>query len=131
MAIPYRVRITKQAQSQLKGIVIYIAEELCAPGAAANLIGKFEKATGSLMFFPERNALVDEEPWRSQGIRKITVNNFLMYYRVDTEGQEVQVIAIVFSKRDQMNQLSSIETDANMLNEEMPTIPYGKSRNGS
>ena len=28
--------------------------------------------------FPERFQLIDEEPWKTEGIRKIVVNNFLV-----------------------------------------------------
>lgn len=89
----YSIKITEQAENQLSEIMTYIAEELCAPNAALNLISKLEKAMGDLEVFPERHPLIDEEPWKFQGIRKMIVNNFLMYYWTDKKNKEVQVLA--------------------------------------
>ena len=72
----YRVKITEQAQGQMAEIVDYISRELCAPEAALSLLDKMEEAITALSEFPERNRLIDEEPWHSEGIRKIIVKNF-------------------------------------------------------
>ena len=33
-----------------------------------------------LVEMPERYSLVDEEPWRTEGMKKIIVKNFLIYF---------------------------------------------------
>ena len=63
----------------------------------------------SLNQFPNRVPLTDEEPWRSQGIRKLLVKNFFVYFRVDEEAKKVQVIGIVYARRDQRHQLSNLD----------------------
>lgn len=44
----------------------------------------------------ERFSLVDEEPWRTESIRRIIVRNFLIYFRIDKSKSEVQVIGVVY-----------------------------------
>ena len=105
----YSIKITEQAENQLSEIMTYIAEELCAPNAALNLISKLEKAMGDLEVFPERHPLIDEEPWKFQGIRKMIVNNFLMYYWTDKKNKEVQVLAVLYYRRNQLIQLKNID----------------------
>lgn len=58
---------------------------------------------------PKRHSLVDEEPWRSEGVRKIVVKNFLIYFWVDDENMWVQVTAVIYAKRNQLVQLAKMD----------------------
>ena len=58
---------------------------------------------------PKRHSLVDEEPWRSEGVRKIVVKNFLIYFWVDDENMRVQVTAVIYAKRNQLVQLAKMD----------------------
>ena len=60
---------------------------------------------------PKKHALIDEEPWRIEGVRKIVVKNFLIYYWVDDENNRVQVTAVIYSIRDQIRQLSNMDME--------------------
>ena len=62
----------------MEEIVDYISYELSAPEAAHNLLDKMEENIMDLYVFPERYPLVDEEPWRTENVRKIVVENFLI-----------------------------------------------------
>lgn len=46
---------------------------------------------------PKKYALIEEEPWKHEGVRKIIVKNFLIYYWVDEENFKVQVIAVIYN----------------------------------
>ena len=105
MAVVYEVKITAQAESQMAEIVDYITNELLAPDAADNLLTKLEKSILGLSRFPEKYQLIEEEPWRSEGVRKIVVNNFLVYFWIDKNQKKVQVFAVIYEKRDQIEQL--------------------------
>lgn len=72
----YEVKVTKQAYGQMREIVLYITNELLAPEAAANLLDKMQEALNALPDMLKRHSLVDEEPWRSEGVRKIVVKKF-------------------------------------------------------
>lgn len=108
MAEIYKIKITKQAREQMTEIVDYISYELFAPEAANNLLEKMEKSILTLAEFPERYQLIDEEPWRHEGIRKIVVSNFLMYFWINESEKIVQIIAVIYSRREQLEQLRKL-----------------------
>lgn len=105
----YEVKITLQAQNQMEEIVDYISHELCAPDAANNLLDNLEENIMALAEFPERYQLIDEEPWGTEGIRKIVVKNFLVYYWIDKDKKKVQVTAVIYAKGDQIEQLKNMK----------------------
>ena len=107
----YEVRVTRQALEQMKEIVHYISNDLMAPVAAGNLLDKMKAEITKLSSFPKKQALIDEEPWRTDGVRKLVVNNFLIYYWVDDENNRVQVTAVIYSRRDQIRQLSNMDME--------------------
>ena len=107
----YVVRVTMQALEQMKEIVHYISNDLMAPDAADNLLDKIKAEITKLSSFPKKYALIDEEPWRNEGVRKIVVKNFLIYYWVDDENNRVQVTAVIYSRRDQFRQLSNMDME--------------------
>ena len=107
----YEVRVTRQALEQMKEIVHYISNDLIAPDAAGNLLDKMKAEITKLSSFPKKQSLIDEEPWRTDGVRKLVVNNFLIYYWVDDENNRVQVTAVIYSRRDQIRQLSNMDME--------------------
>ena len=102
MSQPYEVRVTKQAQNQMSEIFDYICEELFARDAAIALLNKMEKQILALEESPKRYPLVDKDPFRTEGIRKVIVNKFLVYFWIDEVNQVVQVTAVIYEKRDQV-----------------------------
>ena len=107
----YEVRVTRQALEQMKEIVHYISNDLIAPDAAGNLLDKMKAEITKLSSFPKKQAMIDEVPWRTDGVRKLVVNNFLIYYWVDDENNRVQVTAVIYSRRDQIRQLSNMDME--------------------
>ena len=107
----YEVKVTRQALEQTREIIHYISYDLMAPLAAENLLNDLKTAIIKLGVLPKRYSLIDEEPWRSEGVRKIVVKNFLVYYWVDDERNKVQVTAVIYSKRDQIKQLINMDME--------------------
>lgn len=108
MTNDYLVKVTEQARGQLREIAQYIANELKNPDAALHTLDVLEESISSLSQFPQRVSLTEEEPWRSLGIHKLPLKNFLVYFLVDEKDLKVQVTAIVYNKRDQKMQLSQM-----------------------
>ena len=107
----YEVRVTRLALEQMKEIEHYISNDLMALDAADNLLDKMKAEISKLSSFQKKHALIDEEQWRSEGVRKIVVKNFLIYYWVDDENNRVQVTAVIYSRRDQIRQLSNMDME--------------------
>lgn len=100
MSDEYEVKITRQALEQMRAIAHYVSYDLMAPEASENLMNNLKAAIMKLAVLPKRHSVIEEEPWRSEGVRKITVKNFLIYYWVDDEHYKVQVTAVIYRKRD-------------------------------
>ena len=103
MSDSYNVIYSPQALNDLKDIYAYIAQELLVPDTARNQVNRIRKEIRSLDFMPSRYALVDWEPWKSMGMHKIPVDNFIVFYTVDDDAMTVGIVRIVYSGRDMEN----------------------------
>ncbi len=99
----YKIILAQKALKDLTDIHSYITTELQEPSAADRLITKFKSEISSLNTMPERHALVAEQRLAIQGIRKMLVDNYLVFYLVT--GEEVRIIRVLHAKRDWVNLL--------------------------
>ena len=109
MSEMYEVKVTKYALDQLQEIDDYIANVLMSVEAADNVLSEIENMINSLNSLPKRMPLVDEEPWRTEGVRKAMVKNFIIYFWIDDKNKKVQIIAVLYEKRNQLEQLKIIK----------------------
>lgn len=107
----YRIRITRQAREHLLEIRRYIEKELLSPIAAKNTITAIKAEIQSLSNMPGRVHLTPEEPWRSSGVRRSRVKNFYIYFWINEEGKTVQIISVIYVKRDQARQLELMDME--------------------
>ncbi|MBD5526307.1 MAG: type II toxin-antitoxin system RelE/ParE family toxin [Lachnospiraceae bacterium] len=105
----YTVRITRQAREHLRSIKEYITDELLAPDAAENTMTALRREIASLSQMPERIGLTEEEPWRSEGIRRMRVRNYYVYFWIDKVNNRVQITSVIYVARDQVTQLELME----------------------
>lgn len=101
----YSIRITRQALAHLREIRRYIEEELAAPDAALNTIRAIRTEIAKLSYMPQKIQTIDEQPWKDEGFRRIRVKNYYVYFWIDEENRKVQIIAVIYVKMDQGNQL--------------------------
>ena len=106
----YTVKITQQAQEQIREIISYIRFTLQAPETAMKMLDTLQEEIASLDQFPNRVPLTEEEPWHSQGIHKFPVKNYLVYFWVDEKTKKVQIIGAVYGRKDQRHQLSNLDS---------------------
>lgn len=78
----YRIRITELAAEDLESIGDYIAYELKNPSAAINTVNGIRNQINSLVNFPERNELDEDEFLAELGVRKDYYRNYKIYYIV-------------------------------------------------
>ena len=98
----YKLKFTKQSNNQIVEIFDYISYNLNSPQTAARLLREIKDKTLKLADFPEMYELVEFDPWRTYGIRKITVANFVIYYWPDHENKMVLITSVVYGKRNQL-----------------------------
>ena len=49
-----------------------------APDAAHNLLYKMKAEITKLSSFPKKHDLIDEEPWRTEGVRKVVIPSIII-----------------------------------------------------
>ena len=52
---------------------------------------------------PERYAVISEEPYTSMGLRKINVENYLIFYIVNEKEKTVSIVRVLYSRREWHN----------------------------
>jgi toxin ParE1/3/4 len=104
----YKIVLTKQADTDLRGIYEYIAFNLLEPETAARQLGRIEKGILSLAEMPERFRAFEKEPWYSRGLRKMPVDNFIVFYIPNAEDQTVTVTRVMYGGMDIDKQLKKI-----------------------
>lgn len=103
----YRVTISAQADADLRGIYEYIAFKLRSAINAAGQLERLEKAISGLDTMPERYVLYGADKWAERGLRKMPVDNYLVYYILDREAMTVNVIRVLYGGMDVKRELES------------------------
>lgn len=102
----YSVKISAQAEEDLKRIFEYIAFDLMSLQNANAQLGRLESNILKLKEMPERFKAYDKEPWKTRGLRIMPVDNYLVFYIPDKETQTVTVIRVMYGGRDTDKQLN-------------------------
>lgn len=101
----YSVFMTHTATEDLKSIAAYVANELREPSIAKKLVSNIKAAVMSLENMPTRYSLLRDTNLAVQGIRKIMVDNYIVFYIVSEKDSGVTIIRILYSRRDWVNLL--------------------------
>lgn len=96
----YKVLLSHPAIDDLQATAHYIAEELKEPATAKKLVAKIREAVMSLSDLPTQYALVTNERLATLGIRKLLVENLIVFYVISDKDKEVKVVRILYSRRD-------------------------------
>ena len=107
----YQVKLTDYAVEQMQNIARYISKVLQSPDTARRWMEKIKLEISSLSTMPNRYPLTLEEPWRSEGIHKMPVENFLVYYCINESQRIVWVTVVVYGRRDQLQALRNMPKD--------------------
>ena len=102
----FDVSYSAEARQDLRDIYEYIAYELLVPETAARQAERIMKAARSLEQIPMRYRLYEGEPWHSQGLRVLPVDNYLVFYLSDETSATVSIICIMYGGRDIDKQLN-------------------------
>ncbi|MBD5085056.1 MAG: type II toxin-antitoxin system RelE/ParE family toxin [Clostridiales bacterium] len=105
----YEVKVTPYALRQMREIVRYISTTLQSPENATRWLNTMKGELAALSSMPARIPLTEEEPWHSQGIHKMVVKNFLVYFWIDTDDLRVWVTGVIYGRRSQRQQLEQME----------------------
>lgn len=96
----WKIYYTADADQDLQDIYDYIADTLLEPVTAVKQTTRIMDATDTLENMPFRHRLYDREPWRTQGLRVLPVDNYLIFYLPNESNNTVAVIRIMYGERD-------------------------------
>ncbi|MDE6406939.1 MAG: type II toxin-antitoxin system RelE/ParE family toxin [Lachnospiraceae bacterium] len=100
MSEKFCIFYSPEALDDIRKIYSYIAFELQVPETAQKQVARIRKEIRTLDFMPLRHPLVDWEPWKSIQMHSFPVDNYVVYYTVDSEKSSVVIIRIFYSGRD-------------------------------
>ena len=100
MKCKYSYRFTEKAEQDFDEILQYISVDLVNPAAAQNLGRKIFEQIDMVRAFPNSGTLVDNEFLSDKSVRKLSVDNYIIYYKVHYDEKMISVIRIVYGKRN-------------------------------
>ena len=100
MEYNYSYRFTKKAEQDFDEILRYISVDLANPIAAQNLGRKIFEKINMIRTFPDSCALVDNEFLSDKSVRKLLVDNYIVYYKTDYDKKMLSIVRIVYGKRN-------------------------------
>lgn len=101
----YKLEYLPIALQDIVEIVNYISHTLKNQESASNLAESFIEKAESLLIFPYKNPVCQLIRPLKYEYRKILVENYIMFYRVDEEKKLVTIARVIYAKRDFSNLL--------------------------
>jgi plasmid stabilization system protein ParE len=100
MASEYAYRFTEKAEQDLDEILHYIAVDLDNPIASKGFFEKVFDKIATVRYFPESGALVDNEFLSDKTVRKLLVDQYVIYYKVFHDQKMLYIVRILYGKRN-------------------------------
>lgn len=106
----WKIIYAPEAENDLDEIYEYIAYNLKAPKAAAHKTDSIMGEIDKLDNMPMKFRVYDEEPWKSQQLRYFSVEKYNVFYMVEEESKEVNIIRIIYGGRNINEQLENTDS---------------------
>ena len=56
---------------------------------------------------PERYRIIDDQPWKDKGVRKVPVKNYFVYFVISEPDKSVKILAVIYAGRDQQQAMNT------------------------
>ncbi|MCI9247391.1 MAG: type II toxin-antitoxin system RelE/ParE family toxin [Clostridia bacterium] len=99
----YDIEYSKEAKQDLIGIKQYIKYNLQEPETAQKLIFKIRDEISNLKNNPEIYSVIDDDIIRKQEIRKLIIDNYIVFYRI--KNNNIEIVRIMYGRRNWINLL--------------------------
>lgn len=99
----YNIEYSKEAREDLIEIKRYIKYNLQEPETAQKLISKIRSEIDKLKINPQIFAIIDDDFIRKFEIRKLIVDNYIVFYRIQNDN--IQIARIMYGRRNWINLL--------------------------
>lgn len=99
----YNIEYSKESKEDLIEIKQYIKYNLQEPETANKLISKIRNSIKDLNNNPKIYAIIDDDIIRKLEIRKIIVDNYIVFYRI--KNNSIEIVRIMYGSRNWINLL--------------------------
>lgn len=99
----YNIEYSKESKQDLIGIKQYIKYNLQEPETAQKLISKIRKEINGLKSNPEIYSIIDDDIIKRQEIRKLIVDNYIVFYRVKND--DIEIVRVMYGRKNWINLL--------------------------
>ena len=99
----YNIEYSKEAREDLIEIKLYIKYNLQEPETAQKLISKIRFEIDKLKTNPQMFAIIDDDFIKKFEIRKLIVDNYIVFYRI--QNNNIQIARIMYGRRNWINLL--------------------------
>lgn len=96
----WKIILSPEFKQEFRDILSYVENILLAPDTAKKLAERILDKVEKLGDMPKRFALVENEPWRSRGLRKLIVDNFIVFYFPNENTKEVAIFHVFYGGRN-------------------------------
>lgn len=94
----YKVIVSPNAIEDLQNIYNYIAYEKKSIINAELQISRIKEDVIKLDTLPNAFKTYPKEPWCSKGLKYFPIDNYLVFYMVDEDKKQVNVLRIIYGK---------------------------------
>ena len=94
----YNIEYSKEAKQDLIGIKQYIKYNLQELETAQKLISEIRYEINNLKHNPEIYQIIDDDFIKKIEIRKLIVNNYIVFYRIKKEN--IEIVRIMYGRRN-------------------------------
>lgn len=105
----YELEFLPIAQQDMSDIAKYINKVLCNPIAAMNTIRRMVAAAEDLQVQPYSCPVYYPPRTLPFEYRKLTVGNYIMFYRVTEQEERITIVRVIYAKRDYSSLLGAFE----------------------
>ena len=92
------IEYSKEAKQDLIDIKKYIKYNLQEPSTAQKLITKIRNQINTLKSNPEIYAIIDDDIIKKLEIRKLIVDNYIVFYRM--KNNDIEIVRIMYGRRN-------------------------------
>ena len=96
----YKIQFSNDARMDLIDTYSYIKYNLQEPAIAKKLIAKIREEINKLKDNPSIYAVIKDEIIKKKEIRKIIVNNYIVFYKVEENKKLVEIVRIMYGRRN-------------------------------
>ena len=97
----YNYKFAAIAEKDLDGILEYVSAQLHNPTAAQKLAYKVFEAIDNVCHFPDAGVLLDNEYVSDNAVRRLFIDNYILYYKPVRAEKTIYIVRIVYGYRKQ------------------------------